>query len=295
MASGLEIRAQHSCFGGRLGFYTHTSAATGTPMNFGVYLPPVADTAPVPALYYLAGLTCTEETFLIKAGAIRFAAQHGLALIAPDTSPRGAGIEGEGADWDFGLGAGFYLDATAAPWSAAYRMHTYVTQELPALLEAGFPLMPGRRGIFGHSMGGHGALVIALSQPERWQSVSAFSPICNPVAVPWGEKAFGRYLGADRTAWARYDASLLMRRQPYPGAILVDQGLDDKFLAAQLHPEALEESARASGQRLTVRRHPGYDHSYWFIQTFIADHIAWHAERLLADRSGAAHAAARHA
>jgi S-formylglutathione hydrolase len=294
MSTSFEVRAQHCCFGGRLGFYTHSSAATGTPMNFGVYLPPSADSAPVPALYYLAGLTCTEETFLIKSGAIRFAAQYGLALIAPDTSPRGAGIEGEGEDWDFGLGAGFYVDATAAPWAKAYRMYSYVTQELPALIEANFPVIAGRRGIFGHSMGGHGALTIALKQAKAWQSVSAFSPICNPVAVPWGEKALGRFLGPDRTAWAQYDASLLMRRQPYPGAILVDQGVDDKFLAAQLHPEALENAARESGQQLTLRRHAGYDHSYWFIQTFVADHISWHAERLGAVRLNSAHSAKHH-
>ena len=274
------LRAGHLCFGGRLGFYRHDAAATGTPMNFGVYLPPQAQADKVPALYYLAGLTCNEETFLIKAGAIRFAAQWGLALIAPDTSPRGAGITGEDADWDFGVGAGFYLDATQAPWERHYRMHHYVTEELPALVEAHFPVVPQRRGIFGHSMGGHGALTIALRDPASWRSVSAFAPICNPVVVPWGEKAFGNYLGPDRAAWARHDASLLMRERPYPGPILVDQGLDDRFLQSQLHPEALEHAAREGGQDLTLRRHAGYDHSYWFIQSFIGDHLAWHARHL---------------
>jgi len=274
------LRAGHQCLGGRLGFYSHTSAATGTVMNFGLYLPPQAQSGKVPALYYLAGLTCNEETFLIKSGAIRFAVQWGLALVAPDTSPRGAGIAGEDADGDFGVGAGFYLDATQAPWERNYRMHRYVTQELPALIEADFPVQPGRRGIFGHSMGGHGALTIALRDPDAWRSVSAFAPICNPAAVPWGEKAFSRYLGANRGNWARYDASLLMRERAYPGPILVDQGLDDRFLNSQLQPEALESAARQSGQQLTLRCHAGYDHSYWFVQSFIAEHLAWHARQL---------------
>jgi S-formylglutathione hydrolase len=236
----------------------------------------------VPALYLLAGLTCNEETFLIKSGAIGFAAARGLALVAPDTSPRGTGIEGEDKDWDLGLGAGFYVDAVVAPWSRHYRMYSYVTVELPALVEAHFALLPGRRGICGHSMGGHGALTIALRQAFDWHSVSAFAPICNPTAVPWGEKAFTNYLGADRSAWMAHDASVLMRCQPYPGPVLVDQGLDDKFLSQQLRPDALATAARDSGQELTLRRHAGYDHSYWFIQSFIGDHIAWHADRLAA-------------
>jgi S-formylglutathione hydrolase len=276
----IDTRETHRCHGGTLGFYAHRSAATGTEMRFGVYLPPQAEHAKVPALYYLAGLTCNEETFLIKAGAIRHAAALGLALIAPDTSPRGATIPGESDAWDFGVAAGFYLDATAAPWSTHYRMYSYVTDELPALIDASFPVITGKRGIFGHSMGGHGALTIALKQPDRWRSVSAFAPICNPVAVPWGEKAFGHYLGPDRAAWASYDASLLMQQRAYPGAILIDQGLDDKFLAPQLHPEALERAAAVSGQALSLRRHAGYDHSYWFIQSFIEDHLRWHAGAL---------------
>ncbi len=276
----MEVRSQHACFGGTMGFFSHASTATGTAMRFAVFLPPQAKHGKCPALYYLAGLTCTEETFAIKAGAQRMAAEHGLVLVMPDTSPRGLDLPGEAASWDFGVGAGFYLDATAAPWAANYRMASYVTQELPALVEANFPIRPDRRGVFGHSMGGHGALVTALREPSRWHSVSAFAPIANPVAVPWGEKAFAGYLGPDRAPWAAWDASLLMRERPYPGPILVDQGQDDQFLANQLHPEALEQAAAASGQELTLRRQPG-DHSYWFIQTFVADHLAHHARQLL--------------
>ena len=263
-----------------MGFYSHPSTATGTEMRFAVFLPPQAQQGRCPALYYLAGLTCTEETFAIKAGAQRLAAEYGLALVMPDTSPRGLDLPGDTASWDFGVGAGFYLDATAAPWAANYRMASYVTQELPALVEANFPIRPDRRGVFGHSMGGHGALVTALREPSRWHSVSAFAPIANPAAVPWGEKAFTGYLGPNRAAWAAWDSSLLMRERPYPGPILVDQGRDDQFLMSQLHPEALEQAAVASGQELTLRRQPG-DHSYWFIQTFVPDHMAHHARQLL--------------
>lgn len=279
--SQIETRSERLCFGGRMGFHAHASAATGTAMRFAVFLPPQALRGqPCPALYYLAGLECNEETFVTKAGAQRLAAELGLVLVAPDTSPRGAGLPGEKDDWDFGTGAGFYLDATAEPWSRHYRMGAYVNEELPALVEAHFPVQPGLRGIMGHSMGGHGALVSALRQPDRWRSVSALAPIANPVAVPWGEKAFGHYLGPDRAAWEAWDASLLMRRRPHPGPILVDQGTVDPFLEKQLRPEALEQAAAASGQRLTLRRQEGYDHSYWFIQTVIADHLAWHAEHL---------------
>jgi S-formylglutathione hydrolase len=275
--TGLTTRAQHRCFGGILGFYSHPSAETGTDMRFGLFVPPQAETGPVPALFYLAGLECSEETFFVKAGAIRLAAELGLMLVAPDTSPRGAGIAGEEDDWDVGTGAGFYVDATEAPWNKTYRMYSYVTKELPAVVEGNFPARTDRRGIFGHSMGGHGALVIALRQPERWHSVSAFAPIANPVAVPWGKKAFGCYLGPQSDRWADYDASLLMRERRYPGPILVDQGLSDKFLDTQLLPQSLEAAARASGQELSLRRNDGYDHSYWFIQSFVADHLRWHA------------------
>lgn len=284
----IETRSERLCFGGRMGFYTHHSTATGTEMRFAVFTPPQAlQGNRCPALYYLAGLECNEETFVIKAGAQRLAAEFGLVLVAPDTSPRGAGIPGEDADWDFGTGAGFYLDATAEPWSRNYRMASYVNQELPQLIEAHFPVQPGRRGITGHSMGGHGALVSALRQPELWQSVSALAPICNPVAVPWGEKAFSNYLGPNRAAWAEWDASLLMRWRPWPGPILVDQGTADPFLQTQLRPEELERAATESGQALTLRRHEGYDHSYWFIQTIIADHLEWHQRRLAGPAGGA--------
>jgi len=276
----IEKKSEQACFGGRMGFYTHASEETGTVMRFGVYLPPQARFRPVPALYYLAGLTCTEETFLIKAGAQRVAAELGLALVACDTSPRGLNLPGEADHWDFGLAAGFYLDATAEPWAKNYRMGSYINQELPAIIEANFPVLKDKRGIFGHSMGGHGALVTALRNPERWQSVSAFAPISNPVAVPWGQEALGNYLGPDQSSWAEYDASLLIRKQPYPGLFLVDQGLADQFLNRELKPEALDSAARDAGQRLTLRLHADYDHSYWFIQTFIADHLVHHAQML---------------
>jgi S-formylglutathione hydrolase len=276
----METRGEHACFGGRMGFYSHASQSTGTEMRFAVFMPPRAAREKVPALYFLAGLTCSEETFMIKAGAQRLAAELGLALVACDTSPRGLGLPGEDDDWDFGSGAGFYLDAAAEPWSRNYRMGSYVNEELPALVEANFAVRPDARGISGHSMGGHGALVSALRNPTRWQSVSALAPISNPVAVPWGEKAFSNYLGPDRKTWEAWDASLLMRAKPWPGAILVDQGTADQFLETQLRPEALEQAASAAGQNLTLRRHEGYDHSYWFIQTVIGEHLKWHAERL---------------
>lgn len=264
-----------------MGFYTHRSEATACDMRFAVYLPPQAARGKVPALYYLAGLTCTEETFVIKAGAQRLAAEYGIALVACDTSPRGLNLPGDAEAWDFGVGAGFYLDASAQPWAGHYRMGSYINRELPTLVEQNFPVSAERRGIFGHSMGGHGALVSALRHPQFWHSVSAFAPIANPVAVPWGRKAFGNYLGADPAGWEQWDASLLMRHKPYPGVILVDQGLADQFLAEQLQPQALEQAAAVSGQALSLRRHQGYDHSYWFIQSFIADHLAHHARNLL--------------
>jgi S-formylglutathione hydrolase len=276
----LTIRSEQQCFGGTIGFYIHQSAEIGAETRFSVYQPPQAKAEPLPVLYYLAGLTCNEETFMIKAGALRLAAELGLILVAPDTSPRGLNIPGEDDAWDFGTGAGFYLDAAAEPWARNYRMYSYVVGELPSVIAANFPIKADRAGIFGHSMGGHGALTIALKNPDRYRSVSAFAPIANPVAVPWGEKAFGNYLGPDRSAWSAWDASLLMRAKPYRGDILVDQGLNDQFLEGQLHPEALEAAAKASGQSLTLRRHAGYDHSYWFIQSFIGDHMHWHAERL---------------
>ncbi len=278
--SGIETRSEHACFGGTQGFYRHTSRETGTAMNFAVFQPPQARSGKVPALYYLAGLTCTEETFVIKAGAQRLAAELGLMLVACDTSPRGLGYAGEADSWDFGVGAGFYLDASAEPWATGYRMGSYINLELPELIEAHFPARSDRRGIFGHSMGGHGALVTALRHPARWHSLSAFAPICNPCKVPWGEKAFSNYLGEDRTRWRDWDASELMSVKPYPGEVLVDQGEADQFLQRELHPDALVAAAKASGQRLNLRRHAGYDHSYWFIQSFIADHLHHHGAQL---------------
>jgi S-formylglutathione hydrolase len=228
-------------------------------------------------LYYLAGLTCTEETFAIKAGAQRVAAELGLMLVAPDTSPRIPRLPGDDSAWDFGLGAGFYVDATSEPWSRHYRMYSYVTRELPEIVAANFPARAGARGIFGHSMGGHGALVCALRNPGSYQSLSAFAPIAAPSRCPWGTKAFSGYLGDDREAWAEYDASELIARQAFAGRILVDQGTADPFLREQLHPEALELAAHEVGQDLELRRHPGYDHGYFFIASFVEDHLRHHA------------------
>lgn len=273
----LITRSEHACFGGRMGFYSHASTQTHTEMRFAVFVPDDAAQNPMPALYFLAGLTCTEETFMIKAGAQRYAAEHGLILVACDTSPRDLNIAGDAESWDFGVGAGFYIDATQEPWAANYRMGSYINLELPALIEAHFPVRTDKRGIFGHSMGGHGALVTALRHPERWHSVSAFAPIANPCTVPWGIKAFGHYLGSNQANWQAHDASQLMAQHPHPNEILIDQGLSDQFLESQLHPNALSKAAQQSGQHLTLRQHIGYDHSYWFIQTFVGEHIAHHA------------------
>lgn len=278
-----ETLAEHACFGGRQLFCRHASLEIGLPMKFSVFLPPQAAGGPVPALLFLAGLTCTEETFMIKAGAQRLAAQLGLALVAPDTSPRGAGLAGEADSWDFGVGAGFYLDATQAPWSAHWRMESWLMQELLPLLAAQLPLDSGRLGISGHSMGGHGALTLALRHPGVFKTLSAFAPICAPAQCPWGEKAFGGYLGDDAAVWAAHDATALMTQQaraPYPGGILIDQGLGDKFLATQLHPHLFEAACQALGQPLTVRRHTGYDHGYYFIASFMDDHLRLHARGL---------------
>ncbi|GAB3467335.1 S-formylglutathione hydrolase [Polaromonas eurypsychrophila] len=289
MNTAPELLSEHACFGGVQRFYQHTARSIGLPMKYSVFLPPqiVIDDAggKVPALIYLAGLTCNEETFMTKAGAQRLAATLGLALIAPDTSPRGANVPGESDGWDMGLGAGFYLDAVQAPWSKNYRMETYITSELLPLLSATLPLHAGRTGIFGHSMGGHGALTLALRHPTLFKSVSAFAPICAPSQCPWGRKAFGGYLGADESAWAAHDATALMARldtAPYPGGILIDQGLADKFLEEQLQPHLFEAACAQAGQPLTLRRHAGYDHGYYFIATFMADHLKHHARQLAA-------------
>ncbi|WP_292040745.1 S-formylglutathione hydrolase [Massilia sp. UBA6681] len=278
----LELLSEHACFGGVQRFYRFDSTAIGLPMRFSVYLPPGAEGKRLPVLFYLAGLTCTEETFMIKAGAQRVAAQEGLILVTPDTSPRGAGVPGETDSWDFGAGAGFYVDATEAPWSQHYRMYSHIL-ELREQVVAQLPADPARVGIFGHSMGGHGALMMALRNPGLFRSVSAFAPIAAPMRCPWGQKAFGGYLGADQASWRQYDASELMAAMdtaPFPGGILIDQGLADKFLAEQLYPEAFEEACARAGQPLTLRRHAGYDHGYYFISTFVEDHLRFH-RRLL--------------
>lgn len=288
MSQPFELLASHSCFGGEQRFYRHDSAAIGLPMKFAVYLPPQATQGPVPAVLYLAGLTCNEETFAIKAGAQRLAAELGLALIAPDTSPRGEAAESlpdATASWDFGIGAGFYLDATQEPWHTHWRMESYLLNDLLPQVAEQLPIDGERLGIFGHSMGGHGALTLALRHPGRFKTVSAFAPICAPMQCPWGTKAFSSYLGDDRTQWLEHDATVLMQHQPvapYPGGILIDQGLADKFLADQLHPQLLEAACAAVGQPLTLRHHAGYDHGYYFVQSFMADHLAHHAAGLKA-------------
>lgn len=279
---GLKTLEEHACFGGTQGFHEHASDTIGLPMRFGVYLPPQAARGPVPVLYYLAGLTCNEQTFAIKAGAQQHAARLGIALVTPDTSPRGTGVEGADQDWDFGHGAGFYLDATAQPYARHWRMESYVARELPQVLQRRFAVDTARAGIFGHSMGGHGALTLALRHPGRYRSVSALAPICAPSEVPWGHKAFTGYLGGHREAWSTHDAVQLVRRGARVPPLLVDQGLADTFLAAQLRPERLEEACAAAGQPLTLRRHAGYDHGYFFVASFVADHLAHHAEALAA-------------
>jgi S-formylglutathione hydrolase len=278
----MDMISEHVCHGGVQRFYRHDSEAIGLPMRFSIYIPPQAAQGPLPALFYLAGLTCSEETFAIKAGAQQHAAQEGIILIAPDTSPRGAGIEGETASWDFGEGAGFYLDATQEPWSRHYRMESYI-HELRQLVIDELPVDAQRIGIFGHSMGGHGALTLALRRPDLFRSVSAFAPIAAPTRCPWGHKAFNGYLGPDQAAWLAHDASALMAAQevaPFPNGILIDQGMADKFLEEQLYPGVFEDACRAAGQPLQLRRHAGYDHGYYFISSFIADHVRFHGRQL---------------
>ncbi len=246
-------------------------------MHASVYLPPQAEAGPVPAMYWLSGLTCTDENFMTKAGAQRYAADHGIALVAPDTSPRGLAIPGEDDSWDFGSGAGFYVNATEAPWAAHYRMHDYVVHELPALVERRFPVRDDARSVSGHSMGGHGALVVALRNPGRYRAVSAFAPISAPSRCPWGRKAFTGYLGTDEEAWRRWDACALIADASERLPLLVDQGDADEFLTVQLRPDDLVAACNGAGHPLELRRHAGYDHSYYFIASFIGDHIAHHA------------------
>lgn len=276
----LELVSRAKMFEGSVETYTHASKETRTKMRFTVFVPPQAKDKRVPILYWLSGLTCTDENFTVKAGAQQWAAQHGILLVAPDTSPRGAGVEGETQDWDFGVGAGFYVDATQPKWSANYRMYSYASQELPSIIKEKFPVLADRESVFGHSMGGHGALVLALREPNRFRSVSAFAPIVAPSRCPWGQKAFTNYLGEDRAKWAEYDASELVLKSAWKKPILVDQGLDDKFLKDQLMPEHFEAACSRAGVPLQLRRQPGYDHSYFFISTFVKDHIAHHAKYL---------------
>jgi len=280
-ATAIKAVTQNLCFGGVQSVYTHAAHETRCAMRFGVFLPPQANSRPVPVVYWLSGLTCTEENFIVKAGAQRIASELGLAIVVPDTSPRGLGIPGEADSYDFGLGAGFYVDATEPPWAAGYRMYSYVTKELPALVAATFPVDAARVGIFGHSMGGHGALTIALKNPHTYKSMSAFAPIASPMRCPWGQKALTGYLGADSSRWREYDATALIEDRGWTGpAILVDQGTHDQFLESQLKPELLQEACRRSGVSLDLHLRSGYDHSYFFIATFIEDHLRFHASHL---------------
>ena len=274
---------KHLCFGGMLSVFEHESSALKCTMKFSVYLPPAAEHGNVPAVTFLSGLTCTHDNFTTKAGAYGVAADLGMAIIAPDTSPRGDDVADNADSYDVGKGAGFYINATEAPWAANYQMETYIADELYHLVAKAFPIATGRQGIFGHSMGGHGALTLALKYPERYQSVSAFSPIGTPSQVPWGQKAFASYLGDDAAEWKKHDATELMKqaasRDAKP-AILIDQGLDDQFLSEQLKPELFAEACKQAGQKLDLRMHAGYDHSYYFIQSFMADHLCHHANLL---------------
>jgi S-formylglutathione hydrolase len=276
----LERIEHRACFGGWQDVYRHHSEVLACDMNFAVYLPPQAATQKLPVLYWLSGLTCTEQNFITKAGAQRYAADHGVILVAPDTSPRGDDVA-DAESYDLGKGAGFYVNATQAPWSKHYRMYDYVVSELPDLVEANFPVT-GARAISGHSMGGHGALIVALKNPGRYRSVSAFSPIVAPSQVPWGEKALSNYLGDDRAEWKQWDATALVAGATERLPLLVDQGDADEFLVNQLKPELLQAACEAAGHPLTLRLQPGYDHSYYFIESLIGDHIAYHAAALKA-------------
>jgi S-formylglutathione hydrolase len=284
MTTSIELISRNKSFAGSHERYRHHSDTLSCDMVFAIYLPPQAAQQKVPVLYWLSGLTCTDENFMQKAGAQRLAAELGIAIVAPDTSPRGAEVPGDPeGSWDFGHGAGFYLNATEAPWQKHYRMYDYVVNELPALIESNFSVSD-RRGISGHSMGGHGALVCALRNPDRYRSVSAFSPISHPIDCPWGQKAFSRFLGNNSEQWREWDASILLEKAKADFPILVDQGDADNFLAVQLKPETLVDAARASGSKLTLRMQPGYDHSYYFIASFIDDHLRHHAEGLLSHK-----------
>jgi len=277
----LSVVSEQKAFSGMQGVYTHKAEQTDCNMEFSVFMPPDTGNGPVPVLYYLSGLTCTQENVTTKGGFQRCAAEHGIAIVCPDTSPRGAGYEGEDADYDFGTGAGFYLDATQAPWSGMYRMYSYVTKELPVVIGSNFPVDTSRAAIFGHSMGGHGALTIALKNPQAYKSVSAYAPIVAPMQCPWGEKALLGYLGADRETWRQYDATELIRSgHCIDGTILIDQGTADPFLDEQLKPHLFAKACKEAGQAVDMRMQEGYDHSYYLMATFMDEHIGHHARAL---------------
>ena len=277
----IKTISSNKCFGGTQGIYSHASAEAACTMRFAVYLPPQAQSGKVPVLYWLSGLTCTEENFTIKAGAQRIASELGLAIVVCDTSPRGLKLPGEADNFDFGLGAGFYLDATEAPWSQGYRMYSYVVRELPALILEHFPIDATRSSIFGHSMGGHGALTIAIKNPQQYRSVSALAPLCSPMRSTWGEKALKGYLGTDRETWKNYDSTWLIENVGWKGPeILVDQGSKDLFLP-ELKPQLLQEACTRAGVALNLRMQEGYDHSYYFVATFIEDHLRFHHQHLI--------------
>lgn len=284
MSDELILRSSSRCFGGSQSFYSHESQMCGSSMKFAVYLPPQAEVEAVPVLYFLSGLTCTDENFMTKAGAQQYAARSGIALVAPDTSPRDTSTPGEDDDWDLGTGAGFYVDATEPPWRSHYQMYSYVTQELPELIAKHFPVRSDRQGICGHSMGGHGALLCALKNPDRYLSVSAFAPICSPSQCAWGEKAFGAYLGSDRTAWKAYDATELIATSSWKHPILIDQGTADVFLEQQqLRPDLFAQACQRLEKPLTLRYQEGYDHSYYFIASFMHNHLTHHSTMLCAE------------
>ena len=278
--AGIKVRSTHACFDGTVSFYSHVSSQTKTKMNFSIFFPDEKINSNVPGLIYLAGLTCTDETFITKAGALKYASEQGMALICPDTSPRDAGVDGEDKDWDFGTGAGFYLDAEKEPWAQNYRMYSYITKELICIMDNEFDIDIKKIGIFGHSMGGHGALTIFLKNQDIFKSVSAFAPICNPMKCPWGKKAFTNYLGTEIEKWKSYDACHLVTKNPTSVEILVDQGLSDAFLKEQLYPHKFLEACKSANVNLKFRQHEGYDHGYYFISTFMADHVEHHAKIL---------------
>jgi S-formylglutathione hydrolase len=275
----INLINEYKAFGGKLGFYSHVSTACNSEMRFAVYQPPQIQTK-LPVLYFLSGLASNEENFMLKAGAQKYAAEYGVILVAPDTSPRNTGVPGEDDDWDFGTGAGFYVDATQKPWVSHYKMYSYVVEELPALIATNFPVQTDKQGIFGHSMGGHGALICALRNPEKFKSVSAFAPIVAPMRCPWGNKLLSGYLGEDKEAWYNYDASELVKKLKYRGNILIDQGTDDKYLVEQLKPELFIQACQEVNQPLNLRYQEGYDHGYYFIASFIEDHIKHHVREL---------------